>query len=91
MPGERRRAPPAGVAAPAAAGIVVAAMLAAAGAFFAWQALLLDLGGIALPGPGFFPLVARRSAAWRCAALIGIELLAVRRRRDGRASGIAMS
>jgi hypothetical protein len=38
-------------------GMFVAGMLAAAGAFFAWQAVMLDLGGIASPGPGFLPLV----------------------------------
>jgi hypothetical protein len=32
-------------------------MLALAGAFFVWQAALLDLGGVGLPGPGFFPLL----------------------------------
>ena len=31
-------------------------MLGAVGLFFAWQAMLLDLGHIGLPGPGFFPL-----------------------------------
>jgi hypothetical protein len=38
-------------------GMFVAGMLAAAGAFFAWQAVMLDFGGIASPGPGFLPLV----------------------------------
>ena len=38
-------------------GICVAAILAAVGALFAWQASLLDLGHVGLPGPGFFPLV----------------------------------
>ena len=38
-------------------GIAVAAILAAVGALFAWQASLLDLGHVGLPGPGFFPLV----------------------------------
>jgi len=37
--------------------VFVAGMLALAGAFFAWQAALLDLGGVGLPGPGFFPLL----------------------------------
>jgi Tripartite tricarboxylate transporter TctB family len=32
-------------------------MLAAAGTLFAWQAFLLDLGDVHLPGPGFFPLL----------------------------------
>ena len=31
-------------------------MLGAVGLFFVWQAMLLDLGHIGLPGPGFFPL-----------------------------------
>ncbi len=38
-------------------GLWVAAVLALTGAVFAWQALRLDLGGFALPGPGFIPLV----------------------------------
>src|SRR5215467_13166561 len=38
-------------------GIWIAAVLAIAGLVFAWQALLLDLGNLALPGPGFIPLV----------------------------------
>jgi hypothetical protein len=38
-------------------GIVVAAVLAGVGLVFAWQASLLDLGGLDLPGPGFFSLV----------------------------------
>jgi hypothetical protein len=38
-------------------GIWAAAVLSAAGLVFAWQALLLDFGTVALPGPGFIPLV----------------------------------
>jgi hypothetical protein len=38
-------------------GIWIAAVLAVAGLVFASQALLLDLGNLALPGPGFIPLV----------------------------------
>jgi putative tricarboxylic transport membrane protein len=38
-------------------GILVAAALAVTGAIFVWQASLLDLGRIGLPGPGFFPLL----------------------------------
>jgi len=38
-------------------GMVVAGFLAAVGALFIWQASLLDLGNLSLPGPGFFPLV----------------------------------
>jgi hypothetical protein len=37
-------------------GLWVAAVLAVTGIVFAWQALLLDLGDLALPGPGFIPL-----------------------------------
>jgi hypothetical protein len=38
-------------------GLYVAGALAGTGLLFAWQASLLDFGGIGLPGPGFFPLV----------------------------------
>jgi len=38
-------------------GMLVAAAIAIAGALLAWQAALLDLGNLDLPGPGFFPLV----------------------------------
>ena len=38
-------------------GVAVACVLAAVGLVFVWQASLLDLGGIGLPGAGFFPLV----------------------------------
>jgi hypothetical protein len=38
-------------------GLWVAAALALTGAVFTWQVLPLDLGGLALPGPGFVPLV----------------------------------
>src|SRR5262245_5918507 len=38
-------------------GILVAAGLAATGIIFVWQASLLDLGRIGLPGAGFFPLL----------------------------------
>jgi hypothetical protein len=38
------------------AGLLAAGALALTGAIFAWQASLLDLGQIGLPGPGFFPL-----------------------------------
>jgi hypothetical protein len=37
-------------------GMAVAAVLGVAGAIFAWQAALLDVGNVDLPGPGFFPL-----------------------------------
>lgn len=38
-------------------GLLTAGALALVGLIFVWQASLLDLGGMALPGPGFFPLV----------------------------------
>jgi putative tricarboxylic transport membrane protein len=38
-------------------GLLAAGTLALIGVIFAWQASLLDLGQIGLPGPGFFPLV----------------------------------
>lgn len=38
-------------------GLCVAGILAATGLLFTWQAALIDLGHIGLPGPGFFPLV----------------------------------
>jgi len=38
-------------------GLLVAGALALTGLIFAWQASLLDLGQIGLPGPGFFPLL----------------------------------
>lgn len=37
--------------------LVMAAVLAATAWLFMWQASMLDLGQIGLPGPGFFPLV----------------------------------
>jgi putative tricarboxylic transport membrane protein len=42
---------------PRRAGLLAAGVLALTGLLFAWQASLLDLGQIGLPGPGFFPLV----------------------------------
>src|SRR5947208_2769556 len=56
-------------------------MLAAAGALFVWQALLLDLGDIALPGPGVLPLLLGPILAV-CATLIGIDCW---RSREGEA------
>jgi hypothetical protein len=53
-------------------GMFVAGILGAAGAFFAAQALLLDLGGIASPGPGFLPLLLG-AFIMMSAALIGID------------------
>jgi hypothetical protein len=37
-------------------GLLATGALALTGVIFAWQASLLDLGQIGLPGPGFFPL-----------------------------------
>jgi putative tricarboxylic transport membrane protein len=37
-------------------GLLTAGALALIGIVFAWQAALLDLGHVGLPGPGFFPL-----------------------------------
>jgi|ERR1700722_7966114 hypothetical protein len=53
-------------------GIVVAAVLASVGLLFAWQASLLDFGGLDLPGPGFFPLVLG-VLVFALAVLIAIE------------------
>jgi|SRR6516164_6042345 hypothetical protein len=53
-------------------GILAAGLLGACGAFFVAQSLLLDLGGIALPGPGFFPL-ALGTILLGCAALIALD------------------
>jgi hypothetical protein len=53
-------------------GIFVAVMLGAVGLFFAGQALLLDLGRIGLPGPGFLPLCLG-AALLACATLIGLD------------------
>jgi hypothetical protein len=49
--------------------IVVAGVLAATGLFFVWQSALLDLGSLALPGPGFFPLVLGAAVATFAAAI----------------------
>jgi len=38
-------------------GVVLAGALAVTGLVFVWQSTMLDLGGVELPGPGFFPLV----------------------------------
>jgi putative tricarboxylic transport membrane protein len=53
-------------------GMFVAAVLAAIGLIFAWQALLIDLGDFALPGPGFFPL-ALGVLVFALAAVIGVR------------------
>jgi len=50
-------------------GVALACVLAAVGLVFAWQATLLDLGGIGLPGAGFFPLVLGGALAALAAAI----------------------
>lgn len=62
-------------------GLVVVCALGGTGLLFAWQAAQLDIGGIGLPGPGFFPLLLG-AALVGLAALTGIELL--RQARDDR-------
>ena len=64
--------------------MVVAGVLALAGAFFVWQAALLDLGNVALPGPGFFPLLLG-AVLVMLATADRRRPLAVIRRRGGRA------
>jgi hypothetical protein len=53
-------------------GVAVAGALAAVGLVFLWQAALLDLGDIGLPGPGFFPLLLG-AVLVGLAALIGLD------------------
>jgi hypothetical protein len=55
-------------------GIAVACGLGAVGLVFVWQASQLDLGGLGLPGPGFFPLLLGASLV-ALATMIGIHLL----------------
>jgi hypothetical protein len=50
----------------------IAGLLGACGAYLAWQAVLLDLGDAALPGPGFFPLLLA-TALMAIALLLGVE------------------
>src|SRR5262249_61565547 len=38
-------------------GVALAGALAVTGLVFVWQSTMLGLGGVGLPGPGFFPLV----------------------------------
>ena len=64
--------------------MVVAGVMALTGAFFVWQAARLDLGGVGLPGPGFFPLllgavlvvlaIAVGVGRWRSSAGEAVEL-----------------
>lgn len=54
-------------------GLWMAGVLGAVGVLFVWQASLLDLGGLALPGPGFFPFVLGAVLA-ALAAVIGSEI-----------------
>lgn len=72
QPSERTYASPPRAFSSRRGGILVAGMLAVAGAFFVWQALLLDLGGVASPGPGFLPLLLG-ALILVAAALIAIE------------------
>jgi hypothetical protein len=53
-------------------GMCVAAVLAAIGLIFTWQASLIDFGDLALPGPGFFPLVLG-AVVFVLAAVIGVR------------------
>jgi hypothetical protein len=55
-------------------GLALAAALAALGLLFVWQAAGLDLGGIGLPGAGFFPLMTGAALA-AFAIAIGVQLL----------------
>ena len=57
-------------------GIAVAASLAATGLVFAWQASLIDLGDLGLPGPGFFPLLLGVIVVLLSAVIAGRLLLA---------------
>jgi hypothetical protein len=50
----------------------IAAVFALTGAVFAWQALLVDFGTLALPGPGFVPLILA-IATVVLAGLIGLQ------------------
>jgi hypothetical protein len=50
----------------------IAAVLAAAGLVFAWQAWLLDLGNVSLPGPGFTPLLLS-ALTFALACIIGVR------------------
>jgi Na+-transporting NADH:ubiquinone oxidoreductase subunit NqrB len=52
--------------------MVAAGLLGTTGLLFAWQASMLDLGDIGLPGAGFFPLVLG-SAVLAFAVVIGFE------------------
>jgi hypothetical protein len=54
------------------AALLAAGALALTGLIFAWQASLLDLGQIGLPGPGFFPLALAILLVF-LSALIAIE------------------
>ena len=59
-----------------AGGIAVAASLAATGLVFAWQASLIDLGDLGLPGPGFFPLLLGVTVVFLSAVVSGRLVLA---------------
>jgi hypothetical protein len=53
-------------------GLIAAGLLGATGLLFAWQASLLDLGDIGLPGAGFFPLLLG-CAVLAFSVVIGVE------------------
>jgi hypothetical protein len=53
-------------------GLCVVGALAAIALLFIWQASLIDLGNIGLPGPGFFPLM-MALLLFGLAIIIGIE------------------
>jgi len=64
--------------------VAVAAVLALTGAFFAWQSARLDLGGVGLPGPGFFPLLL-------AAALVMLSIaIGIGRRRSSDGGGVEL-
>jgi putative tricarboxylic transport membrane protein len=54
-------------------GLWTAAVLALVGVLFVWQASQLDLGSVALPGPGFLPFVLGAVLA-ALAGVIGAEI-----------------
>lgn len=72
MPGTRRRILPHALCT-RRGGLWTAAVLCLVGVLFVWQASLLDLGSVALPGPGFFPFVLGAVLA-ALAAVIGSEI-----------------
>jgi hypothetical protein len=73
--GPAARAPPRAISA-RRGGVAVAASLAATGLVFAWQASLIDLGDLGLPGPGFFPLLLGVTVVFLSAIVAGRLVLA---------------